>query len=410
MNRFARIATFVAAAVLWSIPLSAQQSTVDSLAAVIRALQARIEVLERARGRGDTTVVDELAALRAAASSAARDSTAVSRPQQAKLGPNAMNPEISLTGDVRAYARQPGKPGNTFVAREFEVGLQSPLDPFSTAKVTLAFGEGEVDVEEAYVYFTSLPGHLRLDLGKFRQQVGELNRWHLHALPEDEYPLVMRRFAGDEGLASTGASLYWPLPFSGSAGAYELTVQGTTGNNDVLFAGGARPSVNAQLAAFWQFSRSTFAQVSVSGLYGTNSDTSLTTTLGVAAARFSWRPPQRAQARELTLRGEVWSLRRTFDLSGDDAFNAARLGGYADATWKLNRRWIGGIRGDYVESPDPGPLAHEWAVTPSLTFWQSEFVYVRGIYEHARTLARTSTNRLTLQLVFSMGPHKHELF
>jgi hypothetical protein len=385
----------------------AQQKTMDSLAAVLRTLQARIDSLLRAKAGGDTTGGDELAALRAAAGAAAADSAAVARPQQARLGANAMNPEISVTGDFRVNATSPGPQTNTFEPREFEFGFQSALDPYSTAKITLSFEDGAMGVEEGYIYFTALPGHLRLDLGQFRQQVGELNRWHLHALPEDEYPLVIRRYGGEEGIAGPGASLYWPLPFSGKLGTYELTVQATTGENEVLFAGSRRPAVNAQLAGFWQLSRSTFAQLSVSGLYGTAPDTGLTTTLTTFAARFTWRPPQQAQAKELTLRSEVWALRRQFDLP---AFDATRWGGYADASWKLNRRWIFSARGDYVQSPDPGPLAHEWAITPSLTFWQSEFVYLRGLYEHAAPVAGSATDRLSLQVVYAMGPHKHELF
>jgi hypothetical protein len=49
-------------------------------------------------------------------------------------------------------------------------------------------------------------------------------------------------------------------------------------------------------------------------------------------------------------------------------------------------------------------------VTPTLTFWQSEFVYLRGLYEHARDITHTNRDRFTLQVVFAMGPHKHELF
>jgi hypothetical protein len=388
-----------------------QQRTLDSLSAVIRALTARIEALEGARARGDTTGVDELAALRAAAAAASSDSSAAARPpQQARLGQNALNPEISVTGDVRMNARRPGPQIDGFSPREFELGFQSALDPFATAKVFVSMEGGQVGLEEGYAYFTSLPAHLRLDVGQFRQQVGELNRWHLHALPEDEYPLVVRRFAGEEGLVAPGASLYWPLPFSGKAGAYELTVQATNGENEVLFAGGRRPAVNAQLSGFWQLTRSTYAQLSLSGLRGTNADTSLTTNLGVGAARFTWRPPQQGQARELTVRSEVWLLNRKFDLPAPNKFDANRVGWYVDGTWKLDRRWTVSVRGDHVQSPEPGPVAHEWAVTPSLTFWQSEFVYLRTQFEHSRDIANASRNRLTFQMVFAMGPHKHELF
>ena len=223
--------------------LRRQQRTLDSLSGVIRALQARIDSLARARSGGDTSGTDELAALRAAAGAAAADSTAAARPQQARLGQNALNPEISATGDLRAYAYRPGPQQDNFVAREFELALQSALDPFSVAKIILSLENGQVGIEEGYAYWTGLPGHGRIDIGQFRQQFGELNRWHLHAVPEDEYPLVIRRFAGEDGLAAPGVSLYWPLPFSGKAGTYEFYVQGTAGTNDVLFAGGRRPSI-----------------------------------------------------------------------------------------------------------------------------------------------------------------------
>lgn len=390
--------------------LRRQQRTLDSLSAVLRTLQARMDSLTRARAAGDTGGGDELAALRAAAAAAGADSAAAARPSQSRLGQNALNPEITVTGDLRAYYYSPGPQTDNFVPREFEFGFQSALDPFSTAKIFISAEDGTLSVEEGYLYWSGLPGHTRLDAGIFRQSVGELNRWHLHALPEDEYPLVIRRYAGEEGLGGAGVSLYWPLPFSGSVGAYELTLQATAGGNEVMEAGGTRPAITGQLSGFWQFSRSTFAQVSLSGRYSENPDTALTTTLGVAAARFTWRPPDRATSREFTVRGEFWALQRQFALAGPAAFDATRLGGYLSTTWKLNRRWILGARGDYVQSPEPGPLAYEWAVTPTLTFWQSEFVYLRALYEHARTVAGTSTDRLTLQAVFAMGPHKHELF
>jgi len=414
-----RTATIVAAALLfWNGALPAQapadsalrrqQRTLDSLTQALRMLQARIDSLTRARSAGDTSGTDELAALRAAAAAASGDSAAATRPQQARLGQNALNPELTVTGDVRSHWGDPQL--NPYELREVEIGFQSALDPYSSAKVFAALEDGEVDVEEAYLYYAALPGHVRVDAGKFRQTIGELNRWHLHALPEDEYPLVIRRYAGEEGLAAPGVSLFAPLPFSGPAGSYELTVQSTLGDNDMLFAGGHQVAVNAQLTGFWQLSRATFAQLSLGGLYGTNGDTSLTTTLGTVAARVSWRPPNRSASKEFTVRGELWALRRAFDLAPPDDFDATRLGGYADVLWRLDRRWVASIRGDYVQSPDPGPLAYEWAVTPTLTWWQSEFVYLRALYEHARDVTNATRDRFTIQAVFAMGPHKHESY
>src|SRR5512132_2080171 len=129
-----RTATLVAAVALLGIRVGAQvpadsviarqQRALDSLTSLIRSLTVRIEALEHARKAGDTTVVDELAALRAAAAAATSDSASAPKPQQARLGQNALNPEISVTGDFRGYARSPGPQSDPFVPREFEVGFQ----------------------------------------------------------------------------------------------------------------------------------------------------------------------------------------------------------------------------------------------------------------------------------------------
>jgi len=125
--------------------------------------------------------------------------------------------------------------------------------------------------------------------------------------------------------------------------------------------------VLGHLSGFWQLSRSTFGQVSFTGLYGTGSDSatvnppclppggcSLTveqrieTSLRAVAARFTWRPPGQALRREVTVRGELFQLHRLADGVGP-----TRLGWYLDGTTRLGRRWILGVRYDRVESPTP---------------------------------------------------------
>ena len=241
-----------------------QQRTLDSLGAVIRALQARIDSLSRGRAAGDTSGANELDALRQAAAAAGADSAAAAHPERTRLGQNALNPEITVTGDVRAHLqRQSGMP--PFELNEFEVGFQSVLDPFATAKVFASFHDGEAAIEEGYFYFPALPGGLRMDIGRFRQDFGELNRWHAHALPTDEYPLVIRRYGSEEGLSGTGVSLYYALPFSGALGTWEITAQGTTADNEVLYAGGNRGAMSAMQAGCWQLSRAAYRRNSVSG-------------------------------------------------------------------------------------------------------------------------------------------------
>jgi len=264
----------LAAVLALAAPASAQQPAdqrrVDSLAAEVRALKARLDSVRAqlahrpvaAEPAADTS----LAALRAAAAAAAGTDTARIRGDTA--GPTKfvgrersqpqLNPEISATGDVRAYGSTPGVQRDNFDAREFEVGFQSPLDPYSSTKIFVSFENGNVSIEEGYAYWTGLPGRIRFDIGKFRQQFGELNRWHLHALPETEYPLALRAYLGEDGLAGTGISLYRAF---GGLGVHELTAQLTRSASDgELFGGTSRPTYLVHLLNFWQLTRSTYAR------------------------------------------------------------------------------------------------------------------------------------------------------
>src|SRR5438093_13600572 len=102
----------------------ADQRRVDSLATEVRALKARLDSLRAQLGRAagaaparrDTAATDELAALRAAAAAAAGTATAMPRADTAQptrfIGRERnqaqLNPEISVTGDVRARRETPG--------------------------------------------------------------------------------------------------------------------------------------------------------------------------------------------------------------------------------------------------------------------------------------------------------------
>jgi hypothetical protein len=416
----ASIWTTLGAAVALAAPVAAQQPAptqrqLDSLAAEVRRLRARLDSLTVQVGRRptgpakDTTVGgDDLAALRAAANATAgitdttradttRDMTFVGR----ERNQNQLNPEISATGDVRAYGYSPGPQSNNFDPREFEIGFQSALDPYSHTKIFVSLEGGRVSVEEGYAYWTGLPGHIRFDIGKFRQQFGELNRWHLHAVPETEYPLALRTYLGDDGLAGAGISLYHAF---GGLGTHELTAQVTKSESDgLLFGGVARPSYLVHLLNFWQLSRSTYVQLGATGLYGTDPDSSLKTKVGGLDFRLTWRPPARGFYREWTLRGELFVLQKQFAGVGP-----TRLGGYASTTYKLNERVILGAAYNYVAAPVTGNITRQ--VIPSLTWWESEWVFLRAQYRYEKTPLARASHQLAFQAVWAIGPHKHETY
>jgi hypothetical protein len=54
---------------------------------------------------------------------------------------------------------------------------------------------------------------------------------------------------------------------------------------------------------------------------------------------------------------------------------------------------------------------HEyWGLSPYLTFWQSEFVRLRGQYSYRNDNLHGNDQRFELQLTFAAGPHKHESY
>jgi hypothetical protein len=392
------------------------QRQVDSLAAQVRQLRTRLDSLLRAMGNQPAAAPakpaaqpgDELAALRAAAAQASggepdttQGADTVTQAMGRERNQAQLNPEIGATGDVRAYATARGVQRENFDPREFEVGFQSALDPYSHTKIFLSFENGSIGVEEGYAYWTGLPGHVRLDLGKFRQQFGELNRWHLHAVPETEYPLAITTYLGADGLSGTGIGLYRAF---GGLGAHELTAQVTRSASDSeLFGNSGRPTYLLHLLNFWQLNHSTYMQIGGTALYGTDPDSGLRTKVGGLEFRLTWRPPLRAMYHELTVRGELLALQKQIAGTGP-----TRLGGYVSSTYKLNQRFILGARYDYVESPDFGVVTRQ--LVPSLTMWQSEWVFLRAQYQWQKIADAQASHQIALQAVWAIGPHKHETY
>jgi hypothetical protein len=154
--------------------LAAQTPTrADSLAAELRRVRARLDSLERvvaglsAAARDTARATDELAALRAAARVAAGDTArrtavdSVGRQGRASgSNLNRLNPEISVTGDVRFQMDPDAADQDNVEVREFEFSFQSALDPYAATKIFVAASEEGVEVEEGYAYWSGIPGGL----------------------------------------------------------------------------------------------------------------------------------------------------------------------------------------------------------------------------------------------------------
>ena len=424
-------------------PLQAQDP--QAVQAELARLRARIDSLEAALARlqpggARAEATDALAELRAAAQQAAQagaDTTLAPQAETQFTGRQrslqALNPEISANVDVFGHLNTDDAGNQNFVPREFEFSFQSSLDPYSRAKIFLAHhsagpelvpfeegeghehaeeGEGGFEVEEGYVEWVGLPGGVTLKLGKFLQRFGTLNRWHAHALPFQSRSLPHLAFLGEESLGQTGGSVTWLLPIHG-AGAYELTGEVTRSSNETLFGESARASGLAHLNAFWQLSRSTDLDLGVSwtgGRYQTEEVDLDRNLFGVEGA-LTWRPPESGGYRGLVIRGGAMLLDGLVPHEGEAAPEAERAKGFWSlAELRLSERWYAGGRVDWSESPED-PEMTAWLFSPTLTWWQSEFVRLRLEYDLlGRSFLDDDEGRLWLQVTFAMGPHKHETY
>jgi hypothetical protein len=323
---------------------------------------------------------------------------------------NMLNPEISVSGDTfLALSDVSGDPErNQFRIAEFEMAFQAALDPFSLAKAFVVFEEGEFELEEAYIDWTSFPAGLGLKFGAIRNDFGKLNRWHQHALPQAQRPRVHQAFFGEDGLRGVGASLSWlPAPFFGDYN--EFWVEVTNDQNDVSFSGRGfdEPIVTFHETNYWDLSPATYLEVGLSASTGVNDELGDFRTLVLGTDwNLVWSPAARALYEGLELRGEfLWQQRDGLEGTTES------MGAYTYATYKLNRRLFVGLRGDWTELPSQ-PGESLWGVSPYVDWWQSEWVRIRVQYSYDSRMFEEpeAENQLFFQVTWSLGPHKHERY
>jgi len=382
---------------------------------------------------------DNLDAIRQAAQ-AALSSETQSAPEEeiftaGSLGLQALNPEISVTGDFLWRCSDQSQQKSDFAFRSLGLHMQAYLDPYTRFKAAVAFSEEEVELGEAYLTrFGVLPG-VNLTLGKFRQQFGVVNRWHKHGLDQVDFPLALRAIFGPGGLNQTGVSADWMIPDVLPC-SQTLTVQVTDGSNAGIFLENDdnRPSLLAHYKTFWDLTDSSYADAGLSLIYGENNkwttgeDQALGTWVAGADMTLLWEPADHMRYRNLVWRNEIYFLNKDLlapDGSGEDSIHAWGLYSYLES--KIARTLILGVRGDYFV-PDTKPYevfaapglpgqsvtsadAYRWQVGPYLTWNQSPFVHFRLEYNFQDGSGTgPSENTLWLQCIFAAGPHKHDRY
>ena len=337
----------------------------------------------------------------------------------------AMNPEISIVGDIfgQYIATDNGFTENLRTGAYFRVlGLhfQSNLDPFSFTKIAIEYNPFGLEFGEAYITWTKIFPGVGLTAGKFRQQFGVVNRWHVPALDQFYFPLALTTILGPEGLNQIGLSFDWAMP-SIIADANFLTLQITNGQNDRLFAGDmfSFPAGLLHLKNYWDLSRDTYLELGLTGMLGQNNqrgydeegnlilEDSRLTTLGGLDLTVLWEPLNQARYHSFVWRTEFYYANK--ELMND---RIKVFGGYTYVEYKFDLQWQVGTRFDYTqpfETNNSGKYSYQ--IVPYITWWQSNWVKLRLQYNYLNgTEFPTAQNTIRLQLVFAAGPHKHDRY
>ena len=170
----------------------------------------------------------------------------------------------------------------------------------------------------------------------------------------------------------------------------------------------------AHVNGFWQLTNSTDVEFGASWLRGEYEDEveAFSRTVYNAEMALNWIPPARSRQTGLTVRGGYMLLD---GLRGDAVLNAANPRGSADGLWstaelRVSPSWLVGARFDQVRNPaEPGET--QWMTSPTLTWWQSEFVRIRAEYDFLSGIdGGDGSGMFLLQATFAMGPHKHATY
>ncbi|NMD36980.1 MAG: hypothetical protein GYA73_13975, partial [Planctomycetes bacterium] len=353
------------------------------------------------------------------------------------LNLQALNPEISVTGDMVGLYRWKGggRSRGDFDFRCLGLHFESYLDPYTKFKAAVPVNEDGAELEEAYLTRFSVLETVNLTAGKFRQQFGVVNRWHKHALDQVDFPAALRHIFGPGGLNQTGISLDWSMP-SLLGSSQSLVCQATNGENPRLFSGNrlSIPSALVHYKNYRDLSEDVYLDLGLTGLVGWNDEwtagggrvrKSLSTRVYGADMAVVWEPAGAMRYRNVEWRSEAYVVDRDLyapDGSGRDSILA--WGFYTGLQTLFERVWTAGVRFDYYKPDRKGyaaagsaPLAYAgggafyWQIGPYIAWQQSPYVRLRLEYDHIDGAGMGArADMIMLQAIFAAGPHKHERY
>jgi len=354
---------------------------------------------------------------------------------------NEFNPAIGLAGETIFSQQSKGSPENgtgypggfDVYQRSVELTATATIDPFAKGWVSIngsadaSTGETALEVEEAAVQTTSLPGNLTLTAGQFFAEYGRLSYIHNHELPFVNRPLVLEEYVGGES-KTAGAQTSWLLP---TEHYFNLTAGlGTQFGEDPDAAGSYRTfaGINywSRFSTYFDLTPDWQLECGLSGLINPDSGnvngelqsdgiTTLTSTKRQvldADFKLSYVP-----LRDNRYSGLIWGNEFLYcdneynanDGSGARADTVGAWGMYSYLTYKWNRNWSGGCLFEYLQN-NQGNSGQTYAYSSYLTWAISHWNRLRLQYTHTQPNAVTGNepnDAVYLQWTWIIGSHSH---
>lgn len=373
------------------------------------------------------------------------DRAAAPAPQAApsdRGGVQSLNPDVSAILDVtggygaRAPARRAGDDPDLgggpqahaggFTVQEAEVAIQSIVDPFFRADLFLTIPNlAGLEVEEAFVTTTALPGDLQIKAGTFRSALGRNNGQHLHLQDFTRRPLITAAYLGEDGLRAPGAQVSWlvPLPFYLQLTAEALSVAAPDERTQLsTFGGGSRrePTGTAVLRLFVPATDDVSIYLGLNAGLGRTAGRSVDVGMGAAPrwqdARtqlygtdlyLKWKPLNQAS----TYFSVAWTTEYFLRRLSTDLDPIVDGGLYSQLVVQLARSWFVGVREDVLGAPVSSVQPRSTRTSGSVTYVPSEFARLRAYVEQewgalpGTTLSPQSATTAYLQLEVAIGAH-----
>ncbi|MEJ2453930.1 MAG: hypothetical protein P8103_07215 [Candidatus Thiodiazotropha sp.] len=332
----------------------------------------------------------------------------------------------AIPGFPLAEETGPGEEG--FSLGESELSVSANIDPDWYGQLTVALtGEGEVEVENAFVQSSALGNGLTLRAGRFFSAIGYLNEQHAHSWDFVDAPLAYRALLGNQ-LGDDGVQIRWvaPMDLYTELGAEWLRGEAFPaggGANEGRGAWSAFVHVGGDLNAShsWRAGLSYVSAESDERLTESEAGEDLFTgdsDLIIADLVWKWAPEGNSYERNLKLQAEY--LRRRdegeFTPAGGAALplDVVANGWYAQAVYQFVHGWRVGLRHDHLKTDDPGNVFSGTVLdtqghTPArnslmLDYAHSEFSRLRLQYNRDESTAEAD-NQWFLQYQMSLGAH-----